>query len=102
MEGIHINPPGTGIMHTINLEQLATVATHDDTYAFPDLMLGTDSHTPMINGLGVLGWGIGGVAAETLMFVMPTTLRVPAAVGATVTGALNPCVTSTHLALTIT
>src|SRR5699024_4307762 len=52
MEGIHINPPGTGIMHTINLEQLATVATTDGTYAFPDMMLGTDSHTPMINGLG--------------------------------------------------
>lgn len=102
MEGIHINPPGTGIMHTINLEQLATVATHDGTYAFPDMMLGTDSHTPMINGLGVLGWGIGGVEAETLMFGMPTTLRVPDVVGVKVTGALNPGVTSTDLALTIT
>ena len=102
MEGIHINPPGTGIMHTINLEQLATVATDDDTYAFPDMMLGTDSHTPMINGLGILGWGIGGVEAETLMFGMPTTLRVPEVIGVKLLGELNPGVTSTDLALTLT
>ncbi|MGO2776835.1 aconitate hydratase AcnA [Corynebacterium casei] len=102
MEGIHINPPGTGIMHTINLEQLATVATTDGTYAFPDMMLGTDSHTPMINGLGVLGWGIGGVEAETLMFGMPTTLRVPEVIGVRLIGKLGAGVTSTDLALTLT
>lgn len=102
MEGIHINPPGTGIMHTINLEQLATVATDDGEYAHPDMMLGTDSHTPMINGLGVLGWGIGGVEAETLMFGLPTTLRVPDVVGVKLVGSLRPGVTSTDLALTLT
>lgn len=102
MKGIHINPPGTGIMHTINLEQLATVATTDGTYAFPDMMLGTDSHTPMINGLGVLGWGIGGVEAETLMFGMPTTVRVPEVIGVRLIGKLSAGVTSTDLALTLT
>lgn len=89
-------------MHTINLEQLATVATTDGTYAFPDMMLGTDSHTPMINGLGVLGWGIGGVEAETLMFGMPTTLRVPEVIGVRLIGKLGAGVTSTDLALTLT
>jgi aconitate hydratase len=60
LKGVHINPPGTGIMHTINLEQLATVVTTQErdgvTWVVPDMMIGTDSHTPMVNGIGVLGW----------------------------------------------
>lgn len=106
MDTVHINPPGTGIMHTINLEQLATVVTVEAVdgvdHAVPDMMLGTDSHTPMINGLGVLGWGIGGLEAETVMFGMPTTLRVPEVVGVRLTGALPAGVLATDLALVVT
>lgn len=106
MDGIHINPPGTGIMHTINLEQLATVVTTEvrdgREWVIPDQMLGTDSHTPMINGLGVLGWGIGGLEAETVMFGMPTTLRIPDVVGVRLTGALGPGALATDFALTVT
>jgi aconitate hydratase len=75
------HPPGTGIMHTINLEQLATVVTTESAkacaWAVPDMMIGTDSHTPMVNGIGVLGWGVGGLEAQTVMFGMPTMLRIP-------------------------
>ncbi|MEY1673070.1 aconitate hydratase AcnA [Gordonia sp. ABKF26] len=106
MDTVHINPPGTGIMHTINLEQLATVVTVETVdgvdHAVPDMMLGTDSHTPMINGLGVLGWGIGGLEAETVMFGMPTTLRIPEVVGVRLTGALSAGVLATDLALVVT
>lgn len=106
METVHVNRPGTGIMHTINLEQLATVVSveHRDGFdwAVPDMMLGTDSHTPMINGLGVLAWGIGGLEAQSVMFGMPTTLRIPDVVGVRLTGALRPGVLGTDLALTIT
>ncbi|WP_413768137.1 aconitate hydratase AcnA [Rhodococcus pyridinivorans] len=106
MDTVHINPPGTGIMHTINLEQLATVATVESRaevdHAVPDMMLGTDSHTPMINGLGVLGWGIGGLEAETVMFGMPTTLRIPEVVGVRLAGALPAGVLATDMALVIT
>lgn len=105
MDTVHINPPGTGIMHTINLEQLATVVTVETVdgvdHAVPDMMLGTDSHTPMINGLGVLGWGIGGLEAETVMFGMPTTLRIPEVVGVRLTGALSAGVLATDLALVV-
>ncbi len=106
MDNIHINPPGTGIMHTINLEQLATVVTTEQrdgkNLIAPDMMLGTDSHTPMINGLGVLGWGVGGLEAETVMFGMPTTLKIPDVVGVYLHGALPPAVLATDLALVIT
>ncbi|WP_458779720.1 aconitate hydratase AcnA [Arthrobacter sp. D3-16] len=108
METVHINPPGTGIMHTINLEQLATVVTtvenHDGglPWAVPDMMIGTDSHTPMINGMGVLGWGVGGLEAQTVMFGMPTTLRIPDVIGVRLTGSLPPGATATDLALTVT
>lgn len=106
MDNIHINPPGTGIMHTINLEQLATVATFDERdgkkFIAPDMMLGTDSHTPMINGLGVLGWGVGGLEAETVMFGMPTTLKIPDVVGVYLEGTLPPGVLATDLALVVT
>ncbi len=106
LHGVRLHPPGTGIMHTINLEQLATVVTTEqhggDTWAVPDMMLGTDSHTPMINGIGVLGWGVGGLEAQTVMFGMPTMLRIPDVVGVRLTGALRPGVQATDLALTAT
>lgn len=106
MDNIHINPPGTGIMHTINLEQLATVVTTEERdgqlLAIPDMMLGTDSHTPMINGLGVLGWGVGGLEAETVMFGLPTTLKIPDVVGVRLEGQLPPGVLATDLALSVT
>ena len=81
LEGVRVHPPGTGIMHTINLERLAT--RRDDRsrdgvrVGVPDTLIGTDSHTPMINGIGVLGWGVGGLEAESVMFGMPVMLRVP-------------------------
>ncbi|MEF7617001.1 aconitate hydratase AcnA [Aquincola sp. MAHUQ-54] len=106
LKGVHVNPPGTGIMHTINLEQLATVVTtetrdgHD--WLVPDMMIGTDSHTPMVNGIGVLGWGVGGLEAQTVMFGMPTMLRIPEVIGVRLTGALRPGTLATDLALTVT
>ncbi|ALM86737.1 aconitate hydratase [Bordetella sp. N] len=107
LDGVNINPPGTGIMHTINLEQLATVVTtsvdaEGRHWAAPDMMIGTDSHTPMINGIGVLGWGVGGLEAQTVMFGMPTMLRIPDVIGVELTGSLQPGATATDLALTVT
>ncbi|MGO1183439.1 MAG: aconitate hydratase AcnA [Micrococcaceae bacterium] len=106
MDTLHINPPGTGIMHTINLEQLATVVTVEERegqrWVVPDHMLGTDSHTPMINGLGVLGWGIGGVEAETVMFGMPSTVKIPDVVGVRLTGELGAGALATDFALVVT
>ena len=106
LRGVRIHPPGTGIMHTINLEQLATVVTVEERagerWIVPDQMIGTDSHTPMVNGIGVLGWGVGGLEAQTVMFGMPTMLRLPDVVGVRLTGALRPGVLATDLALTVT
>ncbi|WBX85110.1 aconitate hydratase AcnA [Sphingosinicella microcystinivorans] len=103
---LHVHPPGTGIMHTINLERLATVVSRGTSqgreWLFPDTLIGTDSHTPMINGIGVLGWGVGGLEAESVMLGMPVTLRVPEVVGVRLTGRLRPGVTATDLALTVT
>ncbi|MFD4837514.1 aconitate hydratase AcnA [Achromobacter sp. NPDC058515] len=106
LSNVRIHPPGTGIMHTINLEQLATVVCRqpgaDGIALHPDMMIGTDSHTPMINGIGVLGWGVGGLEAQTVMFGMPTMLRIPDVVGVRLTGALQAGATATDLALTVT
>jgi aconitate hydratase len=106
MKGVRIHPPGTGIMHTINLEQLATVVTTEERdgerWVVPDTMIGTDSHTPMINGIGVLGWGVGGLEAQTVMFGMPTMLRVPDVIGVRLTGRLQAGAVATDLALTVT
>lgn len=102
LSNVRIHPPGTGIMHTINLEQLATVVCDDHGALHPDMMIGTDSHTPMINGIGVLGWGVGGLEAQTVMFGMPTMLRIPEVIGVRLTGALAAGVTATDLALTVT
>ena len=106
LDKVRIHPPGTGIMHTLNLEQLATVVTTVEhrgaTWAVPDMMLGTDSHTPMVNGIGVLGWGVGGLEAQTVMFGMPTLLRIPDVIGVRLTGALRAGVQATDLALVVT
>jgi aconitate hydratase len=106
MKGVRIHPPGTGIMHTINLEQLATVVTTEDraghSWVVPDTMIGTDSHTPMINAIGVLGWGVGGLEAQTVMFGMPTMLRVPDVIGVRLSGRLQAGALATDLALTVT
>ncbi len=102
LQGVRIHPPGTGIMHTINIEQLATVVSVEGDRAVPDVMLGTDSHTPMVNGLGVLGWGIGGLEAQTVMFGMPTVLRIPDVVGVRLVGRLPAGVLASDLALVVT
>lgn len=101
-----VHPPGTGIMHTLNLERLATIATASrrdgELWAVPDTLIGTDSHTPMINGIGVLAWGVGGLEAESVFFGMPVTLRVPDVVGVRLTGSLQDGVLATDLALVVT
>ena len=106
LHGVRIHPPGTGIMHTINLEQLASVVTTEqrngERWAVPDVMIGTDSHTPMVNGIGVLGWGVGGLEAQTVMFGMPTVLRIPDVIGVRLTNRLRAGVLATDLALTVT
>ncbi len=102
LDGFRVHPPGTGIMHTLNLERLATVVAARDGWLMPDAMIGTDSHTPMINGIGVLGWGVGGIEAESVFFGMPVMLRVPDVVGVRLTGRLREGVTATDLALTVT
>ena len=106
LDNVTIHPPGTGIMHTMNLEQLATVVAQGRGAAggwlMPDTLIGTDSHTPMINGIGVLGWGVGGLEAQTVMFGMPTMLRIPMVVGVRLRGRLRAPAMSTDLALTVT
>ncbi|MBP2463664.1 MULTISPECIES: aconitate hydratase AcnA [unclassified Rhizobium] len=102
----HVHPPGTGIMHTLNLERLATVvsviAKDGRNWLAPDTLIGTDSHTPMINGIGVLAWGVGGLEAESVFFGMPVALRVPDVVGVRLTGRLKDGVLATDLALGVT
>ncbi|KQT13877.1 aconitate hydratase [Ramlibacter sp. Leaf400] len=106
LPGVHVHAPGTGIMHTMNLEQLATVVTTEEregrAWLVPDTMIGTDSHTPMVNGIGVLGWGVGGLEAQTVMFGLPTMLKIPDVVGVRLVGALRPGVLATDLALVVT
>jgi aconitate hydratase len=106
LSDFRVHPPGTGIMHTLNLERLATVATirqrDGRLWAMPDTLIGTDSHTPMISGIGVLAWGVGGLEAESVFFGMPITLRVPDIVGVHLTGRLRPGVLATDLALVVT
>ncbi|ASJ61367.1 aconitate hydratase AcnA [Sinorhizobium meliloti] len=106
LANFRVHPPGTGIMHTLNLERLATVATALERdgvlWAVPDTLIGTDSHTPMVNGIGVLGWGVGGLEAESVFFGMPVALRVPDVVGVRMTGSLREGVLATDLALVVT
>ena len=99
-------PPGTGICHQVNLEYLAqTVWTKDEdgaTVAYPDTLVGTDSHTTMVNGLGVLGWGVGGIEAEAAMLGQPISMLLPEVIGFRLTGALKEGITATDLVLTVT
>jgi aconitate hydratase len=95
-------PPGTGICHQVNLEYLARVVEERDGAAFPDTLVGTDSHTTMVNGLGVLGWGVGGIEAEAAMLGEPLSMLVPQVVGFELTGALPDGATATDLVLTVT
>jgi len=99
-------PPGMGICHQVNLERLSRVVqTRKDakgSYALPDTLLGTDSHTTMVNGVGVLGWGVGGIEAEAALLGQPTYLPTPVVVGVRMTGALRPGATATDLVLTLT
>jgi aconitate hydratase len=99
---LRVVPPGTGIMHQVNLEYLARVVEEQEGWAFPDFCLGTDSHTTMVNGLGVLGWGIGGIEAEAAMLGQSISMLIPPVVGVRLTGTLQPGTTATDLVLTIT
>ncbi len=102
-EGLTIVPPGTGICHQVNLEHLARVVfVDDDGTAYPDTLVGTDSHTPMVNGLGVLGWGVGGIEAEAAMLGQPISMLTPQVVGFELLGALPEGTTATDLVLTVT
>ncbi|MGO4175797.1 aconitate hydratase AcnA [Bosea sp. TAF32] len=106
MPGIRVHPPGSGIMHTINLERLSRVVVRETRggrhYAYPDALIGTDSHTPTVNGLGVLGWGVGGLEAEGSLFGVPVVLRIPNVIGVRLIGRLRSGAMATDLALEVT
>jgi aconitate hydratase len=95
-------PPGTGIVHQVNLEHLARVVTTRHGQAYPDTVVGTDSHTTMVNGLGVLGWGVGGIEAEAAMLGQPVSMLIPQVVGCKLTGTIPPGATATDVVLTLT
>ncbi|QXI55236.1 aconitate hydratase AcnA [Pseudomonas alvandae] len=105
-DNFSVVPPGTGICHQVNLEYLGrTVWTKEEdgrTYAFPDTLVGTDSHTTMINGLGVLGWGVGGIEAEAAMLGQPVSMLIPEVIGFKLVGKLREGITATDLVLTVT
>ncbi len=105
-DNFRVVPPGTGICHQVNLEYLAQVVwtkeEDGEIYAFPDTVVGTDSHTTMINGLSVLGWGVGGIEAEAAMLGQPVSMLIPKVVGFKLTGQLADGITATDLVLTIT
>ena len=95
-------PPGVGIVHQVNLEYLARTVMETDGVCYPDTLVGTDSHTTMINGIGVVGWGVGGIEAEAAMLGQPVYMLEPDVVGVHLTGAISPGVTATDTVLTIT
>ncbi|WUK32427.1 aconitate hydratase AcnA [Streptomyces sp. NBC_00370] len=95
-------PPGTGIVHQVNIEHLARTVMVRNGQAYPDTLVGTDSHTTMVNGLGVLGWGVGGIEAEAAMLGQPVSMLIPRVVGFKLTGELPAGTTATDLVLTIT
>ncbi|MDQ1746061.1 MAG: aconitate hydratase [Frankiaceae bacterium] len=101
-EGFTVVPPDTGIVHQVNLEYLARVVFEKDGVAYPDTLVGTDSHTTMINGLAVLGWGVGGIEAEAAMLGQPVSMLIPRVVGFKLSGELPEGATATDLVLTIT
>jgi aconitate hydratase len=106
LDGFKVVPPGTGIVHQVNIEYLARVVMSKDedgtTTAYPDTCVGTDSHTTMQNGLGILGWGVGGIEAEAAMLGQPISMLIPKVVGFRLTGELPAGATATDLVLTIT
>jgi aconitate hydratase len=106
LDDFKVVPPATGIVHQVNLEYLARVVMTRDlegqTWAFPDTLFGTDSHTTMVNGLGVLGWGVGGIEAEAAMLGQPSSMLIPQVVGFRFTGKLPEGATATDLVLTVT
>ena len=95
-------PPGTGIVHQVNIEYLASVVMDRNGLAYPDTCVGTDSHTTMVNGLGVLGWGVGGIEAEAAMLGQPVSMLIPRVVGFKLSGEIQPGVTATDVVLTVT
>ena len=101
-EEFKVVPPGTGIVHQVNIEHLARVIMARGGQAYPDTVVGTDSHTTMVNGLGVLGWGVGGIEAEAAMLGQPVSMLIPRVVGFKLTGVLPEGATATDLVLTIT
>ena len=100
-DNFRVVPPATGIVHQVNLEYLAQVVQEQDGEFYPDSLVGTDSHTTMINGLGVLGWGVGGIEAEAVMLGQPIYMLLPEVVGVKLTGALPTGTTATDLVLTV-
>ena len=100
-QNFNVVPPGTGICHQVNLEYLAQVVWNSDGMAYPDTVLGTDSHTPMVNGLGVLGWGVGGIEAEAALLGQPYSMMLPEVIGFELNGKLNEGLTATDLVLTV-
>lgn len=105
-DNFRVVPPNSGICHQVNLEHLGRVTitekTGDTTYAYPDTVVGLDSHTPMINGIGVMGWGVGGIEAEAVMLGQPYYMSIPEVIGVHLTGAMRPGITATDLVLTLT
>ena len=106
-DNFKVVPPGTGICHQVNLEHVSQVVWSDedqngDTFAYPDTLVGTDSHTTMVNGLGVLGWGVGGIEAEAAMLGQPVSMLIPEVVGFRLSGELAEGITATDLVLTVT
>ncbi|MFM1885954.1 MAG: aconitate hydratase, partial [Pseudomonadota bacterium] len=103
-DNFKVVPPNTGIVHQVNIEHLARVVFHNerDGTAYPDTLVGTDSHTTMVNALGVLGWGVGGIEAEAAMLGQPVTMLIPQVIGFRLTGRLPAGATATDLVLTIT
>ncbi|MBY8828317.1 aconitate hydratase AcnA [Hephaestia mangrovi] len=107
LDNFQVVPPGTGICHQVNLEYIGQAVWHSagpdgGEVAYPDTLVGTDSHTTMINGLGVLGWGVGGIEAEAAMLGQPVSMLIPEVVGFKLTGKLNEGITATDLVLTVT
>ncbi len=98
---LSVVPPGMGICHQVNLEYLAKGVIERDGYLFPDTLVGTDSHTPMVNGIGVLGWGVGGIEAEAAMLGQPIYMILPEVIGLNISGKMKEGATSTDLVLTI-
>uniref|UniRef100_A0A3Q2NZ03 Cytoplasmic aconitate hydratase n=1 Tax=Fundulus heteroclitus TaxID=8078 RepID=A0A3Q2NZ03_FUNHE len=101
-KNMRIIPPGSGIVHQVNLEYLARVVFNHDGYFYPDSLVGTDSHTTMIDGLGVLGWGVGGIEAEAVMLGQPISMVLPEVVGYRLHGTPDELITSTDIVLTVT